>query len=107
VVSLTLVRTSTKPPKIRFFFRKIYFPTQKNSISLYGQLDDVRTCKISEIEMTIQAREREKSTIVLYYSALLEPILSGTTEPPRRLLVQSRTPQKSFVFLLEEKIGRA
>ncbi len=26
---------------------------------------------------------------------------------PRRLLVQSRTPQKSFVFLLEEKIGRA
>jgi len=26
---------------------------------------------------------------------------------PRRLLVQSRTPQKSFVFLLEEKIWRA
>jgi len=26
---------------------------------------------------------------------------------PRRLLVQSRTPKKSFVFLLEEKIGRA
>jgi hypothetical protein len=29
------------------------------------------------------------------------------SEKPRRLLVQSRTPQKSFVFLLEEKIGRA
>src|SRR3989344_5778594 len=26
---------------------------------------------------------------------------------PRRLLAQSRTPQKIFVFLLEEKIGRA
>src|SRR3990167_1288340 len=26
---------------------------------------------------------------------------------PRRLLVQSRTPKKSFVFLLEEKIRRA
>ena len=26
---------------------------------------------------------------------------------PRHLLVQSRTPQKSFVFLLEEKIRRA
>ena len=26
---------------------------------------------------------------------------------PRRLLVQSRTQQKSFLFLLEEKIGRA
>jgi len=26
---------------------------------------------------------------------------------PSRLLVQSRTPKKSFVFLLEEKIGRA
>ena len=29
------------------------------------------------------------------------------SEKPRRLLVQSRTPQESFVFLLEEKIGRA
>ena len=26
---------------------------------------------------------------------------------PRRLLVESRIPQKSFLFLLEEKIGRA
>jgi len=26
---------------------------------------------------------------------------------PAALLVQSRTPQKSFVFLLEERVGRA
>jgi len=35
---------------------------------------------------------------------------SATPEPkrsPAALLVQSRVPQKSFLFLLEEKIGRA
>src|SRR3989338_401271 len=35
---------------------------------------------------------------------------SASPEPkrsPAALLVQSRTPKKSFVFLLEEKIGRA
>jgi len=47
----------------------------------------------------------------------LIPILGGWGEEcravraksakPRRLLVQSRTPKKSFVFLLEEKIRRA
>jgi len=31
----------------------------------------------------------------------------GINSAPAALLVQSRTQQKSFVFLLEEKIGRA
>ena len=33
--------------------------------------------------------------------------LARAEAKPRRLLVQSRTPKKSFVFLLEKKIGRA
>ena len=33
--------------------------------------------------------------------------LTRAEAKPRRLLVQSRTPKKSFVFLLEKKIGRA
>jgi len=37
----------------------------------------------------------------------IPPRPSKNRGQPRRLLVQSRTPKKSFVFLLEEKIGRA
>ncbi|HAM95938.1 TPA: hypothetical protein DCP81_03305 [Candidatus Azambacteria bacterium] len=33
-----------------------------------------------------------------------EPILSGTTDPPCRRSLTLATPQKSFLFLLEEKI---
>ncbi|MDE1988792.1 MAG: hypothetical protein KGI39_03790, partial [Patescibacteria group bacterium] len=38
-------------------------------------------------------------------SAAPERIQKGAS--PAALLVESRTPQKSFLFLLEEKIGRA
>ncbi|HQU08198.1 MAG TPA: hypothetical protein PK539_04085 [Candidatus Paceibacterota bacterium] len=35
------------------------------------------------------------------------PERNQTEASPAALLVESRTPQKSFLFLLEEKIGRA
>ncbi|OGF73655.1 hypothetical protein A3J56_00105 [Candidatus Giovannonibacteria bacterium RIFCSPHIGHO2_02_FULL_46_20] len=56
-----LVRTLTKPPNNRFFFRRFYFSAIKISISIYGQLDDVRARKISEIETVIDALKHQKS----------------------------------------------
>ena len=57
-------RTSPQPLRNRFFFRRFYFSATKTSNSLYGQLDDVRTRKICEIETAIDARERQKSNKV-------------------------------------------
>ena len=58
------VRTSSRLPKNRFLFRRFDYSAIKNSTSLYGQYNDVRTRKISEIETTSDAQERQKSTIV-------------------------------------------
>src|SRR3989338_558892 len=58
------VRTSSKLFKYPFFFRRFYLSAIKNSISLYGQQDHVKTSDISEIETTSNARKRRKSTIV-------------------------------------------
>src|SRR3989338_6390910 len=46
------------------FSEDLTLATTKNSISLYGQLDDVRTRNISEIETVIEANVCKKSTIV-------------------------------------------
>ena len=50
-----------KLTKNRFFFRRFYFSAIKISISIYGQLDDVRARKISEIETVIDALKHQKS----------------------------------------------
>lgn len=68
------VRTSFKTFKNGLFFRRIYSPAIKNSISLRGQLDDVRTSNFSDIETAIDAPNRKKSTIVR----------AGGIEPPFR-----------------------
>ena len=58
------VRTSAQSSNNRFFFRKFNPRHTKTSTSLYGQLDAVRSRKISEIETMIDALEHQKSTIV-------------------------------------------